>query len=172
MVLTHWDRVTQKCVSKLTIIGSDNCLAPDRWQAITWTNAGILLIGPSGTGFSEILIEIHTFSFKKIHLEMVANLSQPQCVKPSYLYIMGIPLLIRQYLYIEIRCCCLHWNILDKLGYTYGSWCPGHLCRQDISYYGIGCEWLVASFFFKGNLGPSQYKDEVWPFVWGIHQLM
>ena len=34
--------------------------------AIIWTNDGILLIGPMGTNFSEILIEIYTFSFKKI----------------------------------------------------------------------------------------------------------
>ena len=66
--LTHWGRVTHKCVSKLTIIGSDNDLSPGRRQAIIWTNAGILLIGPLGTNFSEILIEIYTFSFKKIHL--------------------------------------------------------------------------------------------------------
>ena len=33
-------------VSELTIIGSDNGLSPDRRQAIVWTNAGILLIGP------------------------------------------------------------------------------------------------------------------------------
>ena len=43
--LTHWGRVTHKCVSKLTIIGSDNGLSPGRRQAIIWTNAGILLIG-------------------------------------------------------------------------------------------------------------------------------
>ena len=50
------------CVSKLTIIGSDNGLSPDRRQAIIWTNAGLsLLIGPLGTNFSEILIEILTF---------------------------------------------------------------------------------------------------------------
>ena len=35
-----------------------------------WTNTGILLIGPLGTNFSEIFIEIHTFSFKKMHLKM------------------------------------------------------------------------------------------------------
>ena len=64
--LTHWSRVTQICVSKLTIIGSDNGLLPDRRQAIIWTNAGIFLIGPLGTNFSEILIEILTFSFKWI----------------------------------------------------------------------------------------------------------
>ena len=68
--LTHWGRVTHICVSELTIIGSDNGLSPGRRQAIIWTNAGILLIGPLGTNFSEISIEIDTFSFKKIHLKM------------------------------------------------------------------------------------------------------
>ena len=69
-MLTHWGRVTHICVGKLTIIGSDNGLSPGRRQAIIWTNAGILLIGPLGTNFSEILVEIYTFSFKKIHLKM------------------------------------------------------------------------------------------------------
>ena len=54
--LTHWGQVTHICVIKLTII--------------IWTNAGILLIRPLGTNFSEILIEIHTFSFKKMHLKL------------------------------------------------------------------------------------------------------
>ena len=52
--LTHWGRVTHICVGKLTIIGSDNGLSPERRQAIIWTNAGILLIGSLGTNFSEI----------------------------------------------------------------------------------------------------------------------
>ena len=68
--LTHWGRVTHICVSKLTIIGPDNGLSPGRRQAIIWTNDGILLIGPLGTNFSEILIEIYIFSFKKMHLKM------------------------------------------------------------------------------------------------------
>ena len=67
---THWGRVTHICVGKLTIIGSDNGLSPERRQAIIWTNAGILLIGPLGTNFSEILIETQTFSLKKIRLKM------------------------------------------------------------------------------------------------------
>ena len=70
LVLTHWGRVTHICVGNLTIIGSDNGLSPGRRQAITWTNVGILLIGPLGTNLSEMLIEIHTFSFNKIHLKM------------------------------------------------------------------------------------------------------
>ena len=68
--LTHWGRVTHICVCKLAIIGSDNGLSPRRRQAIIWTNAGILLIGPLGTNFSEILIGIQTLSFKKMHLKM------------------------------------------------------------------------------------------------------
>ena len=66
----RWGRVTHICVGKLTTIGSDNGLSPERHQAIIWTNAGILLIGPLGTNFSEILIEIQTFSLKKIRLKM------------------------------------------------------------------------------------------------------
>ena len=60
-VVTHWGRVTHICVNELTIIGSDNGLSPNRRQAIIWTNAGILIMGPLGTNFSEILFEIHTF---------------------------------------------------------------------------------------------------------------
>ena len=41
-----------------------------RRQAIIWTNAGILLIGPLETNFREMLIEIQTFVFKKIILKM------------------------------------------------------------------------------------------------------
>ena len=68
--LTHWGRVTHICVGKLIIIGSDNGLSPERRQAIIWPNAGILLIGPLGTNFSEILIEIQTLSLKKTRLKM------------------------------------------------------------------------------------------------------
>ena len=62
--LTHWSRVTHICVGKQTIIGSDNGLSPGRRQAIILTNAGISLIGPLETNFSEILIEILTFSLE------------------------------------------------------------------------------------------------------------
>ena len=68
--LTHWGRVTHICLGNLTNIDSDNGLLPGRRQAIIWTNAGLLLIGPLGTNFSEILGEIRSFSFKKTHLKM------------------------------------------------------------------------------------------------------
>ena len=87
--LTHWGRVTHICVSNLTIIGSDNGLSPGRYQAIIWTNAGILSIGPWWTNFGEILIDIQTFSFKKMRLEVSSGKWRPfysasLCVNVNY----------------------------------------------------------------------------------------
>ena len=79
-VLTHWGRVTHICIGNLTIIGSDNGLSPERRQAIIWTNAGILLIGPLGTNFSGISIGIQTFSFKKMHFKMSSAKWRPFCL--------------------------------------------------------------------------------------------
>ena len=64
LLLTHWGRVTHICVSKLTIIGSDNGLSPGRRQAIIWTNAGILLLStakwrPSCLGLNVLNISEH-----------------------------------------------------------------------------------------------------------------
>ena len=70
--LIHWGQVTHICVGDLTIIVSDNGLLPGRHQAIIWTNDEIFLIESLGTNFSEILIEIQTFSLKNIHLKMLS----------------------------------------------------------------------------------------------------
>ena len=72
--------MTHICVGNLTIIGPDNGLSPGRRQAIIWTNAGILLIGPWGTNFSKILIGIQTFSFKKMHLKISSAKWRPSCL--------------------------------------------------------------------------------------------
>ena len=93
--LTHWGQVTHICVGNLTIIGSDNGLSPGRRQAIIWTSAGILLIGPLGTNFSEILIGIQTFSFKKMHLKMASVKWRPFCpglnvLTISIVYVNGL----------------------------------------------------------------------------------
>ena len=78
--LTHWGRVTHICVSKITIIGPDNGLSPERRQAIIWTNAGIWLIQILGTNFNEILSKIHAFSLKKMHLKMSSGKWRPFCL--------------------------------------------------------------------------------------------
>ena len=83
--------MTHICVSKLTIIGSDNGLSPDRRQAIIWTSAGILLIGSFGTNFSEILIKIHAFSFTKFHLKMSSGKWRPSCLGLNVLIPVSLP---------------------------------------------------------------------------------
>ena len=103
--IIRWDRVTHICVSELTIIGSDDGLAPTRCQAIIWTNVGILLIEPLGTNCSEILIEIHIFSFEKTHFKVSSAKYRPFC--------LGLNVMI-------------DWNILHKtvhreLVHTYWS---------------------------------------------------
>ena len=78
--LTHWGRVRQICISKLTTIVSDNGLPPGQHQAIIWTYDRILLIGPLRTNFSEILIEMHIFSFKEMHFKMLSVKWRPFCL--------------------------------------------------------------------------------------------
>ena len=94
--------MTLICVGKLTIIDSDNGLSPERRQAIIWTNAGILLIGPLGTNFNEILISIQTFSFKKMHLKMSSAKWRPFCLGLNVLNAclieeMDVPISYNQY---------------------------------------------------------------------------
>ena len=64
-------------VDKLPIIGSGNGLSPGRHEAIMWTNAEILWIGPLGTNFSEI--------FKKMHLKMPSTKWWPSYINLNVL---------------------------------------------------------------------------------------
>ena len=68
------------CDSNLTVINLDNGLSHEQCQTIIWTNAGMLLTWNLGTNFSEILIEIYTFSFKRMHLKMSCAKCQPFCL--------------------------------------------------------------------------------------------
>ena len=87
--LTQWGRVTHICVSKLTIIGSDNGLSTGRRQAIIWTNAGILSIQTNITNKLQWNLKrnAHVFiqenAFENVFSEMAAIWSRPQCVKSS-----------------------------------------------------------------------------------------
>ena len=73
------------CISKLTIIGSDNGMSPGRLQTIILTNARILLIRSIQTNCSEILSKIHAFSFKEMHLKMLSVKWQPFCLRLNVL---------------------------------------------------------------------------------------
>ena len=83
--LTHWGQVTHICVSKLTVIGSDNGLSPCRRQAIIWTSARIFSIAPLGTNCSKILIEIRISSSKKTHLKASFAKCQRCCLSLNML---------------------------------------------------------------------------------------
>ena len=82
--------MTHICVKKLTNIGSDIGLSPGRRQTIIRTNAGILLTGHQSTNFGDILIEIHTFPFKKMHFKMSSAKWWP------FLFVLGV-LIYRHY---------------------------------------------------------------------------
>ena len=72
------------------MIGSDNGLSPDRRQAINWTNAGILLNGTLRTNFSEFLIQILPFSFKKMRLKVSSVKWRPFCLGLSVITDQGL----------------------------------------------------------------------------------
>ena len=143
-VLTHGGRVRHIWISKLTTVGSDNGLSPDRRQAITWTNAEILLIQTSTTNLIEIISDIHTFPFLKMHLKMPsATFYRPQCVK----HVWTLKLAGRQASYF-IDCSGVEGSQGDV-----SLWSPfantvylrlWHAWVNDcIPSYFYGCDWLL-----------------------------
>ena len=124
--LSYWGRVKNICVSKLTIIGPCNGLSVDRRQAIISTNDGILLIGHLGTNFSEILIEIHAFSFTKIHLKMSSWKWRP--------FFLGLNVLL----------CVDMWFLMSK---TYIMECFSPLTPVIYVYTMKICTWLIVLVF-------------------------
>ena len=51
------------------------------WELnVMWTDYGILLIRPLGTNLSDIIVKIHAFSFKKMHLKMLSGKWRPSCL--------------------------------------------------------------------------------------------
>ena len=115
--LTHWGWVTYICVGNVTIIGPDNGVSPGQRQAIIWTNAGILLIGPLGTNLSEI----HTFWFKKMRFKLSSGKWRPFCLRLNVLTQWGLVVHIwfneLSHLLFQLMTCSLHkiWNVICKI---------------------------------------------------------
>ena len=149
--LTHWGRVTHICASELSILDSDNGLSPGRRQAIIKTNAGILLIWPLGTNFSEILIEINTFSFKKMHLKMLSG------KKPAIflgLNVLRHPDLASVYglLFFHLTKFCKtphHYVLLMDLWDWIYQWYCGIYIKRDVYIYIIIYIKIVKSILFE-----------------------
>ena len=139
--------MTHIFISRLAIIGSNNGLSPGRHQATIWTNAGILSIGPSGTIFSEISIENHTFSFKKLHLKISSAKWWPFCLRPNML--THWPLTIWQ----SFKKCSF-WTHLTDWYHEYLLWnCPkGNVIRRNWRWVKIGSyNGLVPSGSIRSN---------------------
>ena len=152
-VLTHWGRVTHICVRKSTTIGSDNGLSPRRRQAIIWTNAGILLIGPLGTNLSEILSEIQTFSLMKMHLKMSSGKWRPFCLGLNVLICTNADKAlwchIKSSEAIELSCQSfweiwtvyqnlikmVRWDKINFISCQFYTWTKQHLLSRNTSYF-------------------------------------
>ena len=126
--------MTHICVGKLTIIVSANGLSPGRHQAIIWTTAGVLLVGPLGTYFGEISIEILTFPLTKIRLKMSSVEWCSFCLGLNVLNLTSLPRHIAQ-------------HVVDKqrvLMHGHQGWNVRHgLCHIYMIYVYI---WVVYSF--------------------------
>ena len=135
--------MTHICVGKLTIIGSDNGLSPGRRQAIIWTNAGLLSIGPLRTYFSENLIKIQQFSLEKIHVKMSSA---------------------------KWRLSCLGLNVLNDITYyhcTQGAiWCSRWISTCVSNIRQIQHHWLFIHFLLdtdryeSHNFMLNNYTDD------------
>ena len=128
-MLTHWGRVTHICFSKLSITGSDNGLLPGWCQAIIWTNTGILVIEPLGTNPSEILIKIHTFSFKKMHLKISSGKCRPFCLGLNMLMTMEVRHRIHRWL--KGNQICIFWKKIHKF-HKACNWMETKYCEQTV----------------------------------------
>ena len=120
--LTHWGWVTHICVSNLTTISSVNGLSPGWRQAITRTNPRILLIGPWETNFSEILIGIPTFSFKKMRLKVSSATWRPFCLGLNVLtYIKHANTTRINQWHHRLKCCTIPSKLYTEI---YKLWLP------------------------------------------------
>ena len=86
------------------MIGWGNDLTPVRSQAITWSNAALLSIGPLGTNFSEILVEILIFSLKEMRFEMSSAKQRLFCSGRDEL----------NNLRIKVITCLPTWHIMER----------------------------------------------------------
>ena len=128
--------------------------APERRQPIIWTNAGILLIGPLGTNFSEILIEILTFSLEKMRSKVSSAKRRPFC--------LGLNLLSKRGLGSSLQAVG-SGAIPENQGQYHRCWCPGSLRRLVISSREVDYVEQTDFVFYKNytTCAPSQYKDRL-----------
>ena len=179
-------------------LSSDNGLSPGWSRAIIWTNfffiiwnnAEILLIGPLGTNFCEILIEIHTFSFKKIHLKMLSVKWRPFCLSldmirtPHVLLFKIVMILSRAALTHSmlpvVPLCPCRWKLAQRHRATmdssamFASWWTLSQPRCEIRHSMVNSLWPRDVIWWQGSrstlaqvmacclTAPSHYLPQCW----------
>ena len=164
------------CISKLTIIVSDNGLLPGQHQAIIWSNAGILLIEPLGTNFDEILIEIYTFSSTKTHLKMSSEKWWPFCLGLNVLNICHTWLFDNANLHWE-KCIWFSsiWKSFDGQMDPYIPaacfyWCTLHTTVCLIWCLKSSVNWQFVQQLVQANNKANTNAPRYWPLVRGIYR--
>ena len=119
-------------------------------RVIIWINDGMLLIGPLGTNFCKIIIEIDNFPFKL----SVAILSQPHCVKLGF---------------IHPKLCLHHRRTTTKISSVSWGVCVWH-CHPaiyDIERHTVHTivSWPNPKQWVRDNMLPN----DLWKWVRWIH---
>ena len=144
--------MTHICVSKLTIIGSDNGLLPGRRHAIIRTNAGILLIRPLGTNFSEFLVEILICSFKKMRLKVSSAKRRPFCLGLNELS-PCVLMFLWNHEYV------LTFSIISQDWYGAGSWSSSSWkTRTSLSHFVNAMLMMTWGHKVPGHLQPWYWQ--------------
>ena len=179
--LTHWGPVMHICVSKVTIIGK---FSSGRHQAIIWTNAWILLIGPLGTNFSEILIEFLTFSFTKMHFKVSSAKWRPFGLGLNVLKHWGQNKMVSiwQTTFSNAFSCMkmyefhlrFHWTLFLRFQLTiFQHWFRLWFGADQVTSHNLNQWWLI-QWRMYGSLGLNELKETpvllevTWHFV-GSH---
>ena len=150
--------MTHICVSKLTIIGSDNGLSSGTHWAIIWTHAGILLIAPLGTNFSDILTEIYAFSFTKMLSKMSSGKWRPFCLSLNVLNQLYLRVVRRSPNHWFLFYCQVHHLMAMSLiaKFMGPTWGPsgadriqvGPMLAHELDYLECFVSSLIAEFMF------------------------
>ena len=153
------------CVSKLTIICSENGLSPGQCQAVIWTIDGILLIWPLCANLSEKFIEIENLhswnTFESDVCKMSAILSQ----RPWWMWVIQLlpnhnkTLISIVFFFVSYfhhgkeRCCiiwlCMLW--LQLLIWIYFSTICFWRMSNDLDAFHRCTHTLFLIFLYKNN---------------------
>ena len=137
-VIIHFGRTSCNYFTQHFIIGSDNGLSPGCRQAIIWTNDGKLLIGSLRTNFSEFMIGMYTFSFKKIQLKMSSGKCWPFC--------LGLNVFILSFAIHFVEKYFRTWNtlrLIEPASWSSGIWLLIHVVTSVKTPLKLGHGWII-----------------------------